>query len=315
MVANTRQPTKRYPRCIMGTCCVPWTGGYTLDETLFRLSIAHAAERGTTHLYTFGTAGEGHSVSSKQFQQITRVFTEEMLGRSLEPMVGLISLSLSEVLDRIAWAGGLGVKRFQVSLPSWGTCSEAEAFSFFEQVCARFPRFEFMHYNLKRSGRLLSAEEYGRLAEAFPNLIAVKMAGATGHDALAVHETAPGLRLFLTEKAFAEAGALGVPAGLLISYASINWRLAQAYYAAVVEGDDDAVAKHREQQAGVIKLMREAVGDEPHMDGAFDLMFVKKALPTFPLRLLPPYTPVSPEAYEQFIAAVGKRYPAWMDRD
>lgn len=315
MVANSPPLKKRYPRCIMGTCCVPWTGGYTLDETLFRLSIAHAAERGTPHLYIFGTAGEGHAVSAKQFQQITRVFTEEMVARSLEPMVGLISLSLSEVLDRIAWAGGLGVKRFQLSLPSWGTCTEAEAFSFFEQVCARFPRFEFMHYNLKRSGRLLSPTEYGRLSEAFPNLVAVKMAGASGADALAVHEAAPGLRLFLTEKAFAEAGALGVPAGLLISYASMNWRLAQAYYAAVVAGDAEAVGKHREQQTGVIELMREAVGDGPHMDGAFDLMFVKKAMPAFPLRLLPPYLPVTPEAYERFIAAVGKRYPAWLDRD
>lgn len=315
MAAPVSQNDKRYPRCVMGTCCVPWTAGYSLDEALFRASIAHAAEHGTSHLYIFGTAGEGHAVSSKQFQQITRVFAQEMRSRNLEPMVGVISLSLAEVLDRIAWAGGLGVRRFQISLPSWGTCTEAEAFSFFEQVCSRFPDFEFLHYNLKRSGRLVPAAEYRRLSEAFDNLVAVKMAGASGEDALAVSEAAPGLRLFLTEKAFAEAGALGVKAGLLVSYASLNWKLTRAYFAAVAANDEPAVSEYREQQAGVVRLLREAAGGEAHMDGAFDVMFVKKALPAFPLRLLPPYRPVSEAGFKAFMDRVKETYPVWMERE
>lgn len=315
MVAPVSINGKRYPRCVMGTCCVPWTAGYALDESMFRISIEHAAEQGTSHLYIFGTAGEGHAVSSKQFQQITRVFTEEMQLRNLEPMVGIITLSLSETLDRIAWAGGLGIRRFQISLPSWGTCTEAETFAFFEQVCARFPDFEFLHYNLKRSGRLVTAKEYGRLSEAFDNLVAVKMAGASGADALAVQEAAPDLRLFLTEKAFAEAGALGVKTGLLVSYASLNWKMTRAYFDAVAAGDEKAVAEYREQQAGVVKLLRETAGDKAHMDGAFDVMFVKKALPAFPLRLLPPYSPVSDAGFKAFVAGVKEHYPAWMERE
>lgn len=302
----------RYPRCIMGTCCVPWTIDYQFDESVFRRSVRLAARDGTPHLYIFGTAGEGHAVSERQFEQITRVFANEMTGLGNQPMVGLISLSLAQVLDRIEWAASIGVKQFQIALPSWGTCTEAEAFTFFEQVCGRFPALSFLHYNLRRTGRLLSAAEYGRLSEAFPNLVAVKMAGATGADALAVQQAAPALRLMLTETAFADACALGVRAGFLVSYASLSWTLTKRYFDAVVAGDRTSVAKAREQQDGVIKIMREATAKMAHMDGAFDLMFVKHHLPEFPLRLLPPYAAVTDEAFVRFIDGVRREYPEWL---
>jgi dihydrodipicolinate synthase/N-acetylneuraminate lyase len=296
----------------MGTCCIPWTSDYKFDEPLFRRSVQHAARDGTRHLYVFGTAGEGHSVSEGQFQQITRAFADEMRRLGSPPMVGLISTSLAQVLDRIEWAAGIGVERFQVSLPSWGTCTEPEAFRFFEQVCRRFPQLSFLHYNVRRAGRLLSAAEYGRLADAFPNLVAVKMAGATGADALAVQQAAPTLRLMLTEKTFADACAIGVRAGFLISYASFNWTLAKRYYEDVLAGDLIAVARAREQQDGVIRIMREATAGMAHMDGAFDLMFVKRHLPEFPLRLLPPYAAVTDVAFNRFLDGIGRAYPEWM---
>lgn len=304
----------RFPRCVMGTCCIPWTADFRLDETLFRRSVRHAAAHGTRHLYLFGTAGEGHAVSDRQFRQITDAFVDEMNGLGAAPMVGLISASLAQVVDRIEWAAERGVEQFQISLPGWGACTEVETFRFFEQTCGRFPTRSFLHYNVRRSGRLLAAAEYGRLAEAFPNLVAVKMAGATGADALAVQEAAPTLRLFLTEKAFAEGCELGVEAGFLISYASMNWRLARAFYDAGVARDVAALAAHRLEQQGVLQVMRDATADSgAHMDGAFDLLFVKRYLPDFPLRLLPPYTAVGEAAFGRFIDGVRERFPHWLD--
>lgn len=305
---------RRYPRCIMGTCCVPWTADFQLDEALFRRSVAHACREGTRHLYLFGTAGEGHAVSGRQFRQITDAFVDEMRGRGAAPMVGLIGTSLAETLERIEWAAARGVGGFQISLPSWGTCTEAETFAFFERVCGRFPALSFLHYNLRRAGRLLAPAEYGRLAEAFPNLVAVKMAGASGADALAVQEAAPGLRLFLTEKAFAEGCELGVEAGFLISYASMNWRLAHDFYDAGVARDLAALAVHRQAQQTVLAAMREATADAgAHMDGAFDLLFVKRYLPEFPLRLLPPYASVDDAGFARFMDLVRERCPAWLE--
>src|ERR1700750_2186756 len=109
----------------MATAVVPWTGSFALDEGLFRPQIGFMLERGSPHLYVFGTAGEGYAVDDAQFQQVARVFVEEMRAGGAEPMVGVISLSLETMLRRIAWARDtLAVRRFQVSLPSWGALEE-----------------------------------------------------------------------------------------------------------------------------------------------------------------------------------------------
>src|SRR5688572_19776713 len=165
---STASDIARHPRCIMGTVCIPWTADYHLDESLFRHAVRDLLQHGTRQLYLFGTAGEGHAVSERQFHQITRLFIEEMARFDAPPMVGVITPSLSQAIERIEWAISMDVRRFQISLPSWGACTEAETFTFFQQICERFPQSQFMHYNLKRAGRLVTAPEYARLAEAFP---------------------------------------------------------------------------------------------------------------------------------------------------
>jgi hypothetical protein len=47
-----------------------------------------------------------------------------------------------------------------------------------------------------------------------------------------------------------------------------------------------------------------AVGDEAHMEGAYDKMFIKLHDPAFPLRLLPPYVSAGAAAFERFRAAI-----------
>ena len=60
------------------------------------------------HLYVFGTAGEGYAVSDRQFDEITRVFHEETRAPDVHPMVGVISLSLTTIIERIERAAALG---------------------------------------------------------------------------------------------------------------------------------------------------------------------------------------------------------------
>ena len=104
----------------MATAVVPWTDRDTLDEASFQREIGALLEAGYTHLYIFGTAGEGYAVDEVLFEQVARVFVEEMRKHRAEPMVGVISLSLRSVMRRIAFARDeLGVHLFQISLPSW----------------------------------------------------------------------------------------------------------------------------------------------------------------------------------------------------
>src|SRR5438874_2505130 len=123
----------RYKQTILGTCCVPWNADGTLAESIFRKSIRTLIEQGLPDLYIFGSAGEGYAVTEGLFDHITSVFVEGMREAGSEPMVGAISPSLSTILDRIERAGKLGVRQFQISLPSWGALSDKELATFFQE--------------------------------------------------------------------------------------------------------------------------------------------------------------------------------------
>ena len=107
-IAAHTETEARYPRTILGTACVPWRADWSLDEGLFRAGVRGLIGEGMKHLYVFGTAGEGYAVSDRQFDEITRVFHEETRAPDVHPMVGVISLSLTTMIERIERAAGLG---------------------------------------------------------------------------------------------------------------------------------------------------------------------------------------------------------------
>src|SRR5207247_1379734 len=100
--SGRRSHVSRFPACIMGTAVVPWTDSFELDEGLFRAEIASLLAADYTHLYVFGTAGEGYAVDDAQFEQIARVFVHEMRSGNAEAILGVILLSLPNMLWLIA---------------------------------------------------------------------------------------------------------------------------------------------------------------------------------------------------------------------
>lgn len=261
----------------------------------------------TSHLYIFGTAGEGYAVTDRQFEAVTNVFVEEVRAANGVPMVGVISLSLGTILERIEFASALGVREFQISLPCWGTLDDGEVERFFEETCGRFPEARFLHYNLSRARRVLTGHDYARLAARHRNLVAVKMGGEI--SALAdVLRSAPMLRCFFTEFAFAALGD-APNIGLLCALGACEPSLARQFFAADPSSRREFEPTFRALHAAV----KNAIGAKAHMDGAYDKMYVKLQCPEFPLRLLPPYASATDAQFEQFRAtafALLNRTPA-----
>jgi len=301
---------KRYPQCMMATCCIPWLSDWTLDEPTFRASIRHNLAHGTKHLYLYGTAGEGYALTEAQFERITRIFIEEMRAAEAEPMIGLISTSQSQMVERLEKAADWGVRKFQISLPCWGTCDRHETHRFFEATCGTFPELSFLHYNVRRCGRLIGAAEYGELAATFANLVAIKHTGDSVAELVALRRQALPVRLLLTERTFAAAALLGLEPGFLVSFASMNWELARAYHTAGVTRDHARLHAMVMELDELAQILVEAM-DEPRIDGAYDQMFAKLHLPRFALRLLPPYQAATEATFQAFAASVAARQPQW----
>lgn len=302
---------KRYRPCVLATCCVPWNERFEFEEGIFRRSVRHLLAQGIRDLYTFGTAGEGYAVTESQFDEITRVFLEETRGDGVQAMIGLISISLPTVIERIERARDMGARRFQISLPSWGVLRDAEMDTFFRETCGRFPDCEFLHYNLMRTGRIITGQEYGRLAAAYPNLVATKNSTKDEARLQSLMNDAPQLQHFITEPGFPMAARMG-ECGFLISIASINPRLGQRFFRAGYERDFavlDAMAGELDQ---IITDYRAIVADSFHMDGAYDKMFCRVHDPEFPLRLLPPYASVCEESFQRFVDHLRAAHPRWL---
>jgi dihydrodipicolinate synthase/N-acetylneuraminate lyase len=301
----------RYRQCILGTCCVPWNERFEFEEDIFRRSVRHQITSGIRDLYIFGTAGEGYAVSESQFDAITRIFLDETRIDGVQSMIGLISLSLPAIIERIERARAMGARRFQLSLPGWGVLNDAEVQTFFRETCGRFPDCEFLHYNLMRAGRLLTGAEYGQLAHRHENLVATKNSTADEARLRELMTDAPQLRHFITETGFAKAALMG-SCGFLVSFLSTNFTRAIDFFHAGCEQDRVKLAAIASEFEGLINAFKTAVGDTAHMDGAFDKLFCRIHDPEFPLRLLPPYESVRTEQFDHYLNLMRAHHAAWL---
>jgi dihydrodipicolinate synthase/N-acetylneuraminate lyase len=299
---------KRYPSCIMGTCCIPWDEDGRFAEEIFRRGVRTMLD-GTKHLYIFGTAGEGHAVSDRQFDQIAAVFADEMRRASADPMVGVIGVSLGTIVERIERCRDAGIRQFQISLPSWGALAEREMFDFFDRTCGRFEDCRFLHYNLMRTKRLVTGREYGRLAEAHPNLVATKNTSDSLSHIQSLLEQAPQLQHFLSETGYGY-GSLFGECSILASFI-MNWPKLHALFDAGKRRDLAVLASIQREINLVARTLFETV-PAGRIDGAYDKLFQKMYDPEFTLRLLPPYAGSSEDEFRAFIRLLGERLPDWV---
>lgn len=287
------------PAKILATAVVPWTDRYEFDEPMFRRQVHVIAKNLTRHIYIFGTAGEGYAVTEKQFDQITQAFWSCAQEAGVTPMVGLISLSLPTIIERIERCRALGFRLFQLSLPSWGALNDQELDRFFAETCGRFPDCQFHHYNLLRTKRLLTAVDYQRLADAHPNFIAVKAGSADPAVIADWLKVAPRLRFFLTEFGYTIARRTH-DVGFLISLASVNPVRAKAF----VAGDDALRVAEGAAFTAMGAMLKELSAGKYHIDGAYDKMLYRVSDPKFPLRMLPPYAGASDADFAHFLAGL-----------
>lgn len=288
------------PPSILATCVVPWDRHFRLDERPFRDHVRLIAERMTSHIYIFGTAGEGHAVSDAAFKEVAEAFLDEARQCSVTPMLGVISNSLTTVIERVELGLALGYRQFQLSFPAWGRLSNAEVDEFFRETCARFANAQFLHYNTPRGGRVLTGAEYGRLAAAHSNLAAIKFSSSDDFVVRELVTKAAPLTCFLTEPAYVLARDL-VDCGLLVSLSGVRPSLPKLF--AESQGED--LRRLGRLAMEIYELLHESLGSEAqsvHMDGAFEKVIARAHGARLSLRLLPPYHGFSEAACGRFLA-------------
>ena len=281
----------RYPQNNLAACMLPWTEDFELDVPVFERHIQSTLDDGYSCLYLMGTAGEGYALTSDRFLQVVGIFAGLTVGDGIDPQIGVIGTSMEQSIERIQVAHDLGIRMFQISLPSWGTLDEAETMLFFQSVCGRFPDCRFLHYNLPRAGRIIRGREYHRIAELVPNLVATKNSSTDYARTADLLTHSPELQHFLLEGNFAMGCTLG-ECSLLCSFDALFPKTTWQFFEA-------GRNKDLEELFRITRLFRDVgeamfAGCEREMiDGSYDKTFLWIRDSSFSNRLLPPYLGMS----------------------
>ena len=279
--------TIRYPQSNLAACMLPWTESFELDEEVFQRHLQETLQGGYQNAYILGTAGEGYALSEERFRQVVTVFARQMVRDGIDPQVGVIGLSMEQSLSRLKFAHGLGIRMFQISLPSWGALDASEAQQFFQTVCGAFPDSRFLHYNLPRAGRILRGEEYAVIAAEVPNLVATKNSSSDYARTADLLINAPMLQHFLLEGNFALGCTIG-ECSLLCSYDALFPRTTWQFFEAGQRRDLSELFRIAELFYRVgCKLFAHCPRDM--IDGSYDKTFLWLRDSRFSNRLLPPY--------------------------
>ena len=285
--------TKRYPQANLAACVLPWTADFELDAPVFEQHIQDAVDANYTHIYLMGTAGEGYALSDTRFKQVVDIFAGLTVRDGLDPQIGVIGLSMEHIIERLQTAFDVGIRMFQISLPSWGALDESESLIFFETVCGRFPNCRFLHYNLPRAKRIIKGAEYHRICDGVPNLVATKNSSTDYARTADLMRNAPQLQHFFLDGNFAIGCTFG-ECSLLSSYDVLFPRTTWQFYEAGVKRDLPELFR-------ITRLLWECDQDlfahceRDMIDGSFDKTFIWLRDPAFSNRMLPPYIGLSDE--------------------
>lgn len=301
----------RYHQAILVSCEIPWDDEEKLIEPVFREEVRHTLAH-FNNLYIFGTAGEGYAVDTPTFQRIVEIFYEETRGDGIFPHVGVIGLSTAIVRERIAFAYKLGFRTFQISLPCWGALNDSEMLRFFVDVCSAFPDAGFLHYNLARAKRVLTPEDYRRIADAVPNLVATKNTGTNYLTTAELLRRTPEIQHFLGEATF-PAGCLHGTCSLLSSFGPMLPVPAKKFFEYGRARDIANLFQFQKDYLEMVEAVIAPMRRTPLIDGAYDKVLVRLGGVNMPLRLLSPYDSFSEDVFEECRTILHSRFSHWLD--
>jgi dihydrodipicolinate synthase/N-acetylneuraminate lyase len=312
MAATESKPVAmRYHQAILISCEIPWDERENLIEPLFREELRRVLRLGFNNLYIFGTAGEGYAVDTPRFRRIVEVFREETSGDAVYPMVGAIGLSTANIVERLSFAHELGFRTFQISLPCWGALNDRELQAFFSGVCGAFPDSRFLHYNLMRAKRVLTAADYRRLADAVPNLAATKNTGLTVQTASALMRGVPEIQHFFSEALF-PTGCLHGECSLLSAIGPMLPSKTREFFGYGRAGEIEKLFRLQKEYLRVVDDILAPMMRESRIDGAYDKVLKRLGGFDMPLRLLSPYQGFSEEVFEECRSILHQKYSDWL---
>ena len=158
-----------------------WNADESLDVGRVIAEIDALIAMRVDGIYSNGTAGEFHTQTEAEFDQISECLAEKCNAAGMRFQIGVSHMSAQISRERLRRIVPLAPGAVQVILPDWFPVTEDEATAFLEGMAEAAGGIGLVLYNPPHAKRVLSPGQVGRLAERIPALVGLKTAG--GDDA------------------------------------------------------------------------------------------------------------------------------------
>ena len=148
-------------------------------------------------IYSNGTAGEFHTQTETEFDQISECLAEKCNAADMPFQIGVSHMSAQISRDRLRRVVSLAPGAVQVILPDWFPVTDEEAVVFLERMTTEAGGIGLVLYNPPHAKRVLSPDKVGWLAERVPALIGLKTAGGDDAWYASMRQHLPRLSVFV----------------------------------------------------------------------------------------------------------------------
>lgn len=212
------------------TLLLPINEDESIDYTRLADELDYMVQVMPDGIYSNGTAGELHNQTEAEFDKVQELMAVKCHEEAVPFQIGANNPSPLITLQRIQRMVALKPAAFQVILPDWVSAGEEEQVSFLQKVADAASGIPLVLYNPPHAKKVLQPADFGRLQQAIPQLIGIKVAGgdAAWYEAMRVYET--NLSVFVPGHFLATGVQEGVGAGAYSNVACISPKGAQWWW-------------------------------------------------------------------------------------
>lgn len=203
-----------------------WNTDDSLDLSRVAAEIDTLIAMRVDGIYSNGTAGEFHTQTEAEFDQISQCLAEKCNAAAMRFQIGVSHMSAQISRERLRRIVPLAPGAVQVILPDWFPVTEDEAITFLKTMAEVANGIGLVLYNPPHAKRVWSPEQISRLAAHIPALVGLKTAGGDDTWYASMREHLGGLSVFVPGHLLASGVQRGAH-GAYSNVACLNPRAAQ----------------------------------------------------------------------------------------
>lgn len=286
----------------------PWQADGSVDAGVVRELVQRYAEAGLDGAYTTGTDGEVHVMERHDLEQLVPPFAEAAAAVGLPVQVGCGWAHTNGVIERGRVAREHGVGIVQVTLPSWIPLDDEEIVRFYGAIGQALPELLLIHYNIMRSGRMMSGRDFQRAHAVAPNLAGSKHTGGNISLLTEIIDATPGMAHFTVDSDIVAGGLFGSP-GYYSFIANLSPLFALGMMDACARGAWTAAAAHAQYCLRFFRRWLPMCTDINSSAALAKIATAAGVFPEMPLAIKEPYTSGTSRHVRELRDLIDREFP------